>query len=306
MRRSAFWNQFEHADTFGSLIQPDPELTTRLKQHILQLDDGGDMLRADLLHRAERVVVQAEYLSPRYFVVVTNPPYMGGGNMSGALAAWLKANYPSTRYDLMTAFMARAMSLCVEGGVFGMINLPSWMFLSSYASMRSELLKCARIASMLHLGRGVFGSDFGSVAFVVCNQPPTSNTRGIYRRLFDTSSEVRSNSVIEARFQERDRGLYEVRQKELESLPGTPIAYWLSAAMRKAFHAGQPMIEVAEPRQGMATADNGRFLRFWFEVSGDRFGRGLTREEVATSPLSGSRTTRAGSTGSGTGIKTGL
>lgn len=280
---SVFWNQFEHADTFGALIQADPSLTARLERHMETLDSGSDMLMAEMTDRARQAVLQAKYLTPRYTTVVANPPYMGSGNMNGALAAWLKSNYPSTRYDLMTAFMARAMTLCVEGGQLGMINLPSWMFLSSYASMRSELLQGGRIASMLHLGRGIFGSDFGSVAFIICNQAPTAKTRGIYRRLFDSSSEVRSNSVIEARFQERDRDLYDVRQEELESLPGTPVAYWLSAAMRKAFRAGQPMIDMAEPRQGLATADNGQFLRLWFEVSGDKFGRDQSQEQASSS-----------------------
>ncbi|WP_032406942.1 BREX-1 system adenine-specific DNA-methyltransferase PglX [Rhodococcoides fascians] len=279
----SFWNQFADADTFGSLIEPNADQTSELARNLETLDDSGDLFNADVICRAERVVRQAEFLATTYAVVITNPPYMGTGNMSGSLSLWLKANYPSTRFDLMTAFMARALSLCLKGGVVGMINLPSWMFLSSYITMRSELLKRACIASMLHLGRGVFGSDFGSVAFVICRQPPVADTGGSYRRLFDTSSEVRSNSVIEARFQERNRDRYEVRQKDLESLPGTPIAYWLSPAMRTAFRVGQPMIEVAEPRQGMATAENARFLRLWFEVSGDRFGRGCTREVARTS-----------------------
>lgn len=278
---AAFWNQFEQADILGSLIQPDSNVLARLSSRLGDLTADGDILHSHTLERARSVVEQATYLTTRYATVVANPPYMGSGNMSSAVAAWLKINYPTTRYDLMTAFMERAAALCVHGGLYGMINLPSWMFLSSYAKMRSAILEGAYIASLLHLGRGIFGSDFGSVAFVICNRKPSLGSQGIYRRLFDTSSEVRSNAVIEARFQERDRGLYVVDQKDLDALPGAPIAYWLSAAMRKAFHSGQPMLQVAEPRQGMATADNGRFLRLWFEVSGDRFGRDLTREEAA-------------------------
>ena len=86
----AFWNQFEHADTFGSLIQPDPELTARFGRHVAELDDGGDLLTADVIERAERVVMQAEYLARQYSVVVTNPPYMGSGNMSAAVSSWIK------------------------------------------------------------------------------------------------------------------------------------------------------------------------------------------------------------------------
>ena len=73
----AFWNQFAEADVLGSLIQPDRDLTERLARHIEMLDDGGDLLKADQLEWARRVVMQARCLSDAYGVVVANPPYMG-------------------------------------------------------------------------------------------------------------------------------------------------------------------------------------------------------------------------------------
>src|SRR3546814_19293560 len=140
---------------------------------------------------------------------------MGRGQLGSWPEAWWRVNDPHHRYDLMTEFMERAHLTGVRGGLYGMINLPSWMFLSSYSSMRAGLLAGSVISSLLHLGRGVFGSAFGSVAFVVAKQIQSSDSRGIYRRLFDTSSEVWSNAVIEPRSQERERVCYQVRQKEL-------------------------------------------------------------------------------------------
>ena len=40
---------------------------------------------------------QADYLSPKYHVVIANPPYMGGKGMNGRLGAWLKDNYPNSK-----------------------------------------------------------------------------------------------------------------------------------------------------------------------------------------------------------------
>lgn len=283
----AFWNQFADADMFGSLIQPDPVVTTRLARHLATLDDGGDMLRADTIERAAGVITQAEYLATRYAVIVANPPYMGTGNMSAALAAWLKSEYPTTRFDLMTAFMARADGLCIEGGAIAMINLPSWMFLSSFAPMRSDLLDQSRISSLLHLGRGVFGSDFGSVAFVIDKIPPTLETKGIYRRLFDAHVEVRSNAAIEARFRDRSSDRYVLMQSELASLPGTPIAYWLSEAMRRTFAVGARLGDLYSAMNGMTTGENARFLRFWHEVSMSRLS--LTSTDAASAAASGAK-----------------
>ena len=96
-RRKPSGTSSSDADTFGSLIQPDADLTARLEHHLETLDDGGDLLMADVLERAERVVEQAEYLTPRYSVVVANPPYMGSGNMGAAAGEFAKRDVPATQ-----------------------------------------------------------------------------------------------------------------------------------------------------------------------------------------------------------------
>ena len=84
----AFWNQFKHADTFGSLIRPCEELLEPLRQQIdAHKPDEGDIIGNELHKRARRVILQAEYLTRGHHVVVANPPYMGSGNMDAQLAA---------------------------------------------------------------------------------------------------------------------------------------------------------------------------------------------------------------------------
>ena len=179
----------------------------------------------------------------------------------------------------MMAFMVRAQALSAPRGVSAMINLPSWMSLKSFEDLRRDLLRDQRIVSMVHLGRGIFGSDFGTVAFVVDNAP-TGTARGVYRRLFD----VKSVAAIEALFRNSTYNRYEVSQVDCAAIPGSPIAYWLSEKMRSVFAAGRPLCEVANLRQGLATADNNRFLRQWWEVSRARSAFACTsREEAAAS-----------------------
>ena len=121
---------------------------------------------------------------------------MGSKNMGNLLSEWISENYPLSKSDLMTAFMERAQEFCVPAGIWGMINLPSWMFLKSSEFLRKELLGKATFSSMLHLGRGIFGSDFGSVAFVVSRIRPVEGHRGVYRRLFEEHVAVRSVETI--------------------------------------------------------------------------------------------------------------
>ena len=269
----AFWNQFENADTFGSLIQPDPELSARLKEHIAELDGGGDILLGDVLDRAERVVVQAEYLQPWYSVVAANPPYMGSKNMGGLLSEWLSQKYPLSKSDLMTAFMERAQALCLPSGLWGMINLPSWMFLKSFDALRAHFLRQTTFESVLHLGRGIFGSDFGSVAFVVSKSQPNMGHRGVYRRLFEAHVDVRSVETIRHLFLDKDYGWHETAQATFLALPGSPFAYWLTDEFIRAFRELPQIADVAASKQGLTTSKDAEFLRFWYEVSDARLGR---------------------------------
>ncbi|WP_207549400.1 Eco57I restriction-modification methylase domain-containing protein, partial [Mycobacteroides chelonae] len=145
------------------------------------------------------VVRQAKGLvDKQYHVVVTNPPYLGARNMAAKLRSWVAANYPGADVDLLAAFMKRASELCVPLGSWGMIVLPSWMALKGFAAFRRWLLDAQCIESFLHLGRGVFGSDFGSTAFVVTNAPSPKDHRGSYRRLFTDHVQVRKPEVIES------------------------------------------------------------------------------------------------------------
>lgn len=266
----AFWTQFEHADTFGSLIQCDPDLAKRLSQHVETIDDGGDMLRAGVVERAFRALAQADPLARNYAVVTMNPPYMGSKHMGDLLSGWVTAMYPRSKSDLMTAFMDRAQTLCAPSGFWGMINLPSWMFLKSFESLRYGLVREATIESLLHLGRGIFGSDFGSVAFVVSRTTPTTGHRGVYRRLFREHVAVRSVETIRQLFLDMDLGRYEASQASFADIPGSPIVYWLPETLRRSFVENHLVRDTADPKQGLATADNGRFVRKWWEVSGYR------------------------------------
>ena len=264
-----FWQSFIHADVLGSLITPDAAALPGAKERLASLI--ADTLDVSDLHvRAEQVVVQAEYLSRSYAVVATNPPYMGSGNMGQVLSSWVKKHHPRAKSDLITVFMERACELCSPGGVWAMINLPSWMFLKSFTQFRKELLRNTTINSLIHLGRGIFGSDFGTVAFTTTNSTATHENTAIYRRLFEAHVEVRSLETIKQLFLDRTFGHYELRQEVLLTLPGSPIAYWLSPAMTRAFTVGKPLGEVAEPKVGLQTGDNSRFLRQWFEVSRSR------------------------------------
>ncbi|MEH6834323.1 BREX-1 system adenine-specific DNA-methyltransferase PglX [Falsihalocynthiibacter arcticus] len=304
--------QFEQAKNFGSLIVPklrDPAETLRVVE---ARDFGGDLLLKDVQERVVAVLRFAEALSPKYHVVVANPPYAGLSGLNGSLQAYAKKHYPAGKADLLSMFMERCLTFCQSHGTMGMINLPSWLFISSFASLRDQLLDNSTLLSCLHMGRGNFGIDWGSVAFVLKKgHAPTykatyfklhkRNFQHLYpehiaqifmraksdskfRYNFDAYREGgRVENFSAAHSDEGELIRFEASAEDFSAIPGRPIAYAASDSIRKLFQKGL-VGDLAHTRLGMATADNNRFLRLWQEVSLSKSGRSaIARDEALQS-----------------------
>lgn len=178
--------QFEQAKNFGSLIVPklrDPAETLRV---VGARDFGGDLLLKEVQARVVAVLRMAEALSPKYHVVVANPPYLGNRGMNKPLDNWAKAKYPNSWTDLFAMFMERANKIVMREGMASMITMQSWMFLSSFEKMRIKILEGCTITGMSHLGQRGFDSIGGAVvsttAFVLRNKaaPDFAGTSSVW------------------------------------------------------------------------------------------------------------------------------
>ncbi len=190
---------FSEADNFGSLIVPKVANVADVLATLEAQDMAGNLFLADTHQRVLRVLRMADYLSPRYAVVVANPPYMGGKGMNGRLSAWAKENFPRSKSDLFAMFIERNLDLAVKGGAVAMITMQSWMFLSSFEALRSHILNQHTILSMAHLGARAFDSIGGEVvsttAFVLENAHKPAY-RGAYLRLVDGNSEAEKMEML--------------------------------------------------------------------------------------------------------------
>ena len=268
--------QFEQAKNFGSLIVPklkDPAETLRL---IETKDLAGDMWLTEVHERLVKVLRMAEYLAAKYHVVVANPPYLGGKGMNGYLSAFAKENYPDSKSDLFAMFMERTLSLSVKRGMMAMINMQSWMFLSSYENLRGKLLTYSTILSMAHLGERAFDTIGGAVvsttAFVIQNAHHAL-LKGEYTRLVDGNSESEKSAQMRKAIQNPDCGwFYRASAEDFGKIPGSPVAYWASDAVRNVFIDCQAIGDFAKAKSGQNTGDNNRFLRFWSEISVFKIG----------------------------------
>ncbi|HFD4147413.1 BREX-1 system adenine-specific DNA-methyltransferase PglX [Pseudomonas aeruginosa] len=191
--------QFSEADNFGSLIVPKVANVADVLATLESKDMSSNLFLAETHKKVLSVLRMAEALSPRYAVVVANPPYMGGKGMNPRLSTWAKENFPSSKSDLFAMFIERNLDLAVKRGAVAMITMQSWMFLSSFESLRSRILNQHTILSMAHLGARAFDSIGGEVvsttAFVLENAHKP-NYRGAYMRLVDGNSEAEKMEMM--------------------------------------------------------------------------------------------------------------
>ncbi len=290
-----FWNQFRNADLLGSLIQPDPQLTTQLTHHLENLDYGDDLLNADTLQRARHVITQAQYLQPRYTVAVANPPYMGSGNMNDGLSAYARRRFPDSGSDLFAMFIERCWTLALEGGTIGMITMQSWMFLPTFSSLRERLGPQSTMLSLVHLGSGAFdtvgGEVVSTVAWVWCRLAHP----GVSAPFIDLT-DVEGESGMATAFRQslptaihsnprhsRQNTPAGTERLHIHSLndflavPGRAFAYQLTSDEFAAFQSARRLSDVLELREGINTGDNERFLRRWWEVSRGRTSIGRAK-----------------------------
>ncbi len=266
-------HQFEEAENYGSLIQPclDEKGIASARDVIETIDLGSLLFLRDTHTKVLCVLEQAEYLCQRYHVVVANPPYMGTKFFNESLKQFVIENLEAGKADAYGAFMVRNLDFIPIHAYVAMISIPNWMFLSTFEKLRSFLLKEAGISSLVHNGRGVWGSDFGSCSYVIKKgMRPTE--AGYYKRLFTRQGDVASNEELEERLSSRAFPSYRAVSADFRRIPGSPIAYWLKPSSFTAFEKLSSVGSVAKPRQGMSTNDNARFVRKWFEVSLDRIG----------------------------------
>lgn len=208
-------------------------------------------------------------LTDKYATTVMNPPYMGSGSFDSVLSLYIANNYREGKSDLFAVFMQVGLNILLLKGKMGMINMQSWMFLTSFEKLRETILEHQTIDSFLHLGPHTFDELGGEVvqnaAFVLCNKKYSGGAAPYY-------SLVKGKNCEDKRVLFLDReGLFNnVYQNNFNRIPGTPIGYTVSEKVYKSFEF--PRVKsYGFAGIGMRTGDNLRFLRFWSEVDCKKF-----------------------------------
>lgn len=236
---------------------------------------GGSQHTASEASKGLRLLRLAE---KRYDVVATNPPYLSGRKMNKRLATLMEQEYKEGKGDLYAAFIMRCQELLAPDGLMGMLTMHSFMFISSYEDLRSRLRKEIAVETLAHFGGGLFAvgnpGTLQTAAFVLRREPDAKRREsqiGTYFRLVkERDAEAKrlafESSVAATREDIESSQLFHYQQADFDPIPGKPWVYWMTSGLRNLFVKCDLLAKTAKPKQGLATADNFRFLRYFWEV----------------------------------------
>ena len=270
---------FSNASEFGSLLQVKNLNYDNTLDNIKTLitNAKASILNYNIINEIENKIIplinQAKVLSLKYEAVVTNPPYLN--KYDKQLKDFSKKNYKDYSKDLFSMFIYRNFDFCKEDGYTAFMTPMVWMFIKNYEKLRKYIIDTKSIISLIeleYLALWEIEAYVPACTFVLSNQNYNSNYNGSYLKLTEYKGglEVQNKKVLEA-LNHNDKNKYFIKQDNFDKIPGSPIAYWVDDNLISCFN-NTKLESLASVKQGLATADNNRFLRFWFEVDFNKIG----------------------------------
>ena len=270
--------EFEDAKEYGSILKlesTDKEILEKefnlLKESLNNNEQetlifNEDEMIIDIneeLELIESLIKQHITLTNQYETVVTNPPYMGGKGFSPKLKTYVEKNYKDSKSDLFAVFIERCNEFTKKNCYTSMITMQSWMFLSSFETLRKNIIEKTEIKSLNHLGTRAFSEIGGEVVSTVAwiSKKISPKNEGTYIRLVDyNNAELKEQEFF------NNANYFQAKQKDFVKIPGNPIAYWVSKKMLKTFTEGIILKDLGILREGVKTGNNELYIYYWTEI----------------------------------------
>jgi len=290
------WSQLKDASAVGSLLDITGELE-RLKEkrkksdvmffseeawskteiNVLEDIKGAVSSNREYGEYIEQGMNFAELLIQKYDVVIANPPYLDSSDMTDEYKKFLKDRFKGFEKNLYAAFIKRCADFADEGGYVGMITPQTYMFISSYEETRKWILNKNQLVDFAHFGLGgVFSEALVDTAVIVLEKAPPNSDDCLFFNLVKfergnakTKREALREGVEAIRNGKECPYVHLLNQTEFKKIPGYPFVYWISDRIRELFRKYKLMKAYTEVLVGLSTADNDRFLRYFWEIGTD-------------------------------------
>jgi hypothetical protein len=252
---------------------------------------GSLMRREDVLSlkesgiNDERLKKALDILSLKYDIVLTNPPYLDSSDYDFELKRYINEDYSEFKKNLYACFIKKSCELVKMDGFVGMITPQTFMFIGSYEKTRRFILDNFQIERLVHFGLGgVFDNALVDTAMFVLRKSEDSfaeseeGSLGEYinltsfngkdakkRALFSIWEGSLTASEEKKRKDYISKYVFRVDKRVFTKVPRFPFIYWVNSDVVRTFE-NEPLEKFADARQGIATGDNKRFLRYFWEV----------------------------------------
>lgn len=299
------WADLQQAYKFGSLIRLDEEFNNRLRilteAHEKELGlfsklaiDDYEKFRQTFFANLQKAVMQntvkqgvtflnsktqdtitfLKLLTQKYDIAVANPPYTDSGDFGHELKQFIDNNYKKPfkfNTNLYASFIKRCCELIVRNGKVALVHPPTFMYIKTFEDVRKYMIEKMHINLFVEWGYlGMFNptARVDSAMYILEKENKEEQTNFIklndlyegkrYKALFETYEDLLENRS--------NKNIYTLDQSKLKIIEGWPFIYWISDGFREKFEE-KTLKEVCPPKSGLATSNNDRFLRFWWEVS---------------------------------------
>ena len=275
---------FASGKEFGSLIQVKNIDFDRLRTSLNEIIDKSKSTLTDInitniiSNDLMALINQAELLSKQYSAVVTNPPYMN--KFEKNLKDFAKKYYKDYSKDLFSMFIYRNFDFCNEYGYNALMTPFVWMFIKNYENLRKFIINNKSISSLIQLEYSAFSEATVPICtFVLSNFD--KNYAGTYLKLseFTGGMDVQKEKVLQIIKGDEilnDENKFILSQSIFNLAPSFEFIFWENHNILNSFKLYPPLSKYGKPSRGLATYNDNKFLRYWYEVSFNKIGFGCS------------------------------
>lgn len=302
------WDDLSNAYKFGSLVRVEETLESilpddsaydlfakqemedmftfkyqfmqQLRNKVNELGERGS--NAYTLAKTNDAISFLEIISQKYDVVVANPPYTDSADFGKELKEFVEENYKrpyKCNTNLYAAFIKRCCELADDVyGKVGMIHPMTFMYIKTFEDVRKFLLDNTHINLFVEYGlSNLFGSIMVDPAFYVIENNKNLKQDSIFISLdqYTRTPEEKNKkkyclqALDDITLNNINKHVYTLPQSKLKGIKSYPFIYWISDEFREKF-GDLSLNDVVNIKQGIATTNNNRFCRFWWEIKGSK------------------------------------
>lgn len=260
---------FIDAKEYGSILNvPDSDYDYALSviddfEQSVPVDFEAQILRGKT-DDIRALVNQAKLMAKKYTAVVTNPPYMN--KFDAKLKKYIADNFAEYKGDLFSVFMYHNFFFCTPDGYSAFMTPLVWMFIKTYEHLRNYILNFKHLSTLIQFEYSAFEEATVPICtFVLRNDNDINKSLCFRLSDFKGGMEVQKQKVLEALADKSCGYYYETDQTNFSKIPGSPIAYWVSANTLSTYE-NKLLEEFMDCKSGIMTGSD-TYIKHWHEVS---------------------------------------